>query len=211
MRALGDKMGNNTNTNEKFSSWRDIENEISNCSKCGTLPKLTCTSFKTGNSKILVVGESPAKDGWIVSGNAFYNKDGKLQSTGRVLNKLLALCGMTIDDINFTEACKCVIEDKKILKQCSENCKPILFKQLEKFDCNIILPMGKYPTETILGIKIDKLSDFVGKKFEINFGKTTKKVIPIYHTSPVNPLCYKGNEKIFNELDGINEQEDFEM
>ena len=178
----------------------EIVTEIKNCNKCGDLPKLSCNSIKTGNSRILVLGESPAKDGWIVSGKAFYNKQGKLQATGKILNKLLNLCELTIDDINFTEACKCMIEDRKALRKCCENCKPILFKQLDKFDCDIILPMGQYPTETILGTKINKLSDVVGKKFEINFGKTTKTVIPIYHTSQANPLCFKGNEKIFKEL-----------
>ena len=177
-----------------------IEDEIKHCTKCGKLPKLSCNSIKLGKSKILVLGESPAKDGWIVSGKAFYNKDGKLQATGKVLDKLLNLCGLTIDNVNFTEVCKCIIEDRKSLRKCSENCKPILFKQLDKFDCDIILPMGQYPTETVLGKKINRLSDVVGKKFEINFGNTTKIVIPIYHTSPANPLCFKGNEKIFKEL-----------
>ena len=178
----------------------DIDNEIMHCSKCGNLPKLSCDSIKRGKSKILVLGESPAKDGWIVSGKAFYNKEGKLQASGKILNKLLNLCGISIDEINFTEVCKCIIEDRKTLRKCSENCKPILFKQLDKFDCDIILPMGQYPTETILGIKIKKLADVVGKKFDINFGNTIKTVIPIYHTSPANPLCYKGNENIFKNI-----------
>lgn len=178
----------------------DIENKILNCDKCGKLPKLACNSIKKGSSNVLVLGESPAKDGWIVSGKAFYNKDGKLQASGKILEKLLNLCNMTIDDINFTEVCKCIIEDRKRLAECSNNCKSILFKQLDMFDCEIILPMGKTPTETILGQKIDKLKDFVGKKFEISFGNTKKIVIPIYHTSPANPLCYKGNESIFKNL-----------
>lgn len=181
----------------------DIQNQIKCCTKCGDLPKLTCNSIKKGNSKLLILGESPAKDGWIMSGKAFYNKSGNLQATGKVLDKLLNLCGLSIDDINFTEACKCIIEDRKKLRKCCENCKPILFKQLDEFDCDLILPMGKYPTETILGIKINKLSDIVGKKFNVNFGNTIKTVIPIYHTSPANPLCYKGNEKIFKSLNNI--------
>ena len=54
----------------------DIEKEILKCTKCGNLPKLKCKTIKNGRSRILVIGESPAKDGWIVSGKAFYNKDG---------------------------------------------------------------------------------------------------------------------------------------
>lgn len=173
---------------------------IKKCHLCGELPKLTCNTIKKGKSKILILGESPAKDGWIQSGRAFYNSQGKLQSTGKILNKLLSLCNLSIDDINFTECCKCVISERKALRNCMMNCKPILFKELEEFDCEIILPMGQYPTETILGEKVNKLKDYVGKEFDIKFGNITKKVIPIYHTSPANPLCYNGNEEIFKNL-----------
>ena len=177
----------------------NYEKMIRDCNKCGDLPKLDCETMKKGNSNILVLGESPAKDGWIVSKRAFYNKDGKFQASGKVLEKLLNLINLTIDDINFTEVCKCVIEDRKRLRECSNNCSKILFKQIEKFDADIILPMGQFPTETILKTRIDKLRDVVGKRFEVQIGKSKKVVIPIYHTSPANPLCYKGNEIIFKE------------
>ena len=183
---------------------KTLENKICNCTLCGNLPKLSCNSMKLGKSRILILGESPAKDGWIVSGKAFYNKDGKLQATGKILQKLLSLCNLSIEDINFTECCKCIISDRKNLRKCLNNCKPILFSQIDSFDCDIILPMGQYPTEIILGQKINKLKDFVGREFYVNFGSSTKKVIPIYHTSPANPLCYKGNENIFKNL--IQEQ-----
>ena len=80
----------------------DVELMIKNCKKCGELPKLTCNTIKMGKSKILVLGESPAKDGWIVSKRAFYNVEGKFQATGKVLDRLLNLLDLTIDDINFT-------------------------------------------------------------------------------------------------------------
>lgn len=179
---------------EKIS---DIDREIINCKKCGSLPKLSCNSIKLGNSRVLVLGESPALDGWIKSGRAFYNNEGKLQASGKILEKLLNLCDLSIDDINFTEVCKCVILDRKTLRTCSQNCSQILKKQLNVFDIDIILPMGKFPTETILGVRINKLSDVVGKIHKININGCEKIVIPIYHTSPINPLSYKRNENIF--------------
>ena len=182
----------------------NINEIIKNCNKCGNLPKLHCNSIKLGNSNLLILGESPAKDGWIVSGKAFYNKDGKLQATGKPLNKLLNICNLSIDDINFTEVCKCIIEDRKTLSKCSNNYKDILFKQLENIDCDIIMPMGKYPTETILGRKINKLADIVGIRENVKIGNTTKIVIPIFHTSPANPKCFLGNEPIFNKLKNDN-------
>lgn len=174
-----------------------ILEEIKKCTKCGDLPKLSCNSLQDKNSRVIILGESPAKDGWIVSGRAFYTKDGKLQATGKVLDKLLNLSGLSIDNINFTEVCKCIIADRKKLRICSENCRPILLKQLESINSDIILPMGQYPTETILGFRVNKLKEVVGKVFEIQIGGKKKIVIPIYHTSPANPLCYIGNEEIF--------------
>lgn len=178
----------------------NIEIVIRKCNKCGNLNKLTCNTMKIGNSRILVLGESPAKDGWIQSGRAFYNKEGKFQASGKVLDRLLNIIGLTIDDINFTEVCKCIIEDRKRLRECSANCKEILFKQISLFDFDMILPMGQFPTEAVLGFKVEKLKDIVGKKYEVNFNGKIKKVIPIYHTSPANPLCYKGNEPIFKNV-----------
>ncbi len=180
-----------------------IDKQIQDCKLCGDLPKLTCNSIKIGKGRILILGESPAKDGWIVSGKAFYNSKGKLQATGKVLQELLKICNLTIDDINFTECCKCIINDRKVLRNCMNNCKNILFKQIDSFDCDIVLPMGQYPTETILGQRIDKLRDFVGKEIYVNFGKTQKLVIPIYHTSPANPLGYKGNVEIFKKINRL--------
>lgn len=186
-----------------------ILEEIQNCRKCGDLPKLSCNSLQDNNSRVIILGESPAKDGWIVSGKAFYTKEGKLQATGKILNKLLQLCGLDIDSINFTEVCKCIISDRKKLRVCSSNCRPILINQLDSVNSDIILPMGQYPTETILGFKVNKLKEVVGKIYEIEINNKKKIVIPIYHTSPANPLCYKGNEKIFgitlqNILDNYN-------
>lgn len=178
----------------------NIEDLIRSCNKCGTLQKLTCNSLKKGQSRVLVLGESPAKDGWIVSGKAFYNKDGKLQASGKVLEKLLNLCNLSINDISFTEVCKCIVSDRSKLHTCTENCKYILEKQLSEVDCDIILPMGQYPTEALLGRKIERLKDVVGQKFVMNLEGKEKTVLPIYHTSPANPLCYKGNEKIFKEI-----------
>lgn len=60
--------------------------------------------------------------------------------------------------------------------------------------------MGQFPTETILNQKINKLSDYVGKQFEVCINNKKYTVIPIYHTSPINPLSYKGNEEIFKNL-----------
>lgn len=177
-----------------------LQDEVKNCQKCGEKEKLACKLMKQGDCRIVVIGESPAKDGWIVSGKAFYNSSGKLQASGKVLDRLLALCGLSIDNIYFTEACKCIISNRNKLRECANNCKPILFKQLEGCDCDIILPMGQCPTEVILGERVNRLQDIVGKKYRVKFGEKVKTVVPIFHTSPISPLSFKGNEPIFRDV-----------
>ena len=87
-----------------------------------------------------------------------------------------------------------------MLDKCSSNCKPILLKQLETIDCRLILTMGKSPTQALLGEKINRYSDYVGKIFDIRIGERDYKLLPIYHPSPLNPKGYKDNIPIFEKI-----------
>ena len=178
----------------------DIQKKICQCSLCGNLQKLTENSIQYGTTKFIIIGESPAKDGWIESKRAFYNTAGKLQGSGRVLEKLLNNIKLSISDIYFTECCKCIIEDRKILEKCSNNCMPILIEQLNSLPCEIILTMGLHPTQAILNTKIKKYAEYVGKEFDIVLGDKKYKLIPIYHPSPLNPKGYKDNVPTFEKI-----------
>ena len=178
----------------------NINEKICKCTMCGSLPKLTENSIQYGSTKFIIVGESPAKNGWIESKRAFYTPSGKLQGTGRVLEKLLNNIGLSVNNIYFTECCKCIIEDRSKLEECSNNCMPILIEQLNNIPCKIILTMGKHPTQAILQTKINKFADYVGKEFNISLGNKEYKLIPIYHPSPQNPKGYKNNVSIFNKI-----------
>ncbi len=179
---------------------KNVGNKIKNCMLCGNLSKLTENSMQYGKTSFIIIGESPAKDGWIESKKAFYNTSGKLQATGRILEKLLNNIGLSIQDIYFTECCKCIIEDRKNLEKCSINCMPILIEQLNLIPCNTIVTMGLHPTQALLKTKIKRFKDYVGKEFEIILGNKTYKLIPIYHPSPLNPKGYKDNIAIFEKI-----------
>lgn len=178
----------------------NIKEEIEQCHKCGILPKQTEIFIQEGKTPFIIIGESPAKDGWIVSKRAFFNSQGKLQASGRVLSKLLDILNLNIEDIYFTECCKCIIENRNMLDKCSENCKSILIKQLNILKCNLIITMGKSPTQALLNKKIDKFSNYVGNIYHIKLGKCEYNLLPIYHTSPLNPKGYKDNVPIFEKL-----------
>lgn len=179
---------------------KTINEEIKACCLCGNRLKLVEQSVQIGKTNFIIIGESPAKDGWIQSKKAFYNTAGKLQGSGRVLEKLLNNIGFSIQDIYFTECCKCIIDERKDLEKCSNNCMPILIKQLNNLPCNLILTMGLHPTQAILKTKIKKFADFVGKQYQVKLGNVTYTLVPIYHTSPLNPKGYKENVPIFDMI-----------
>jgi len=176
-----------------------IDEEIHNCDMCLEMiekfPISKTVSF--GKQKdIVILGEAPANNGWRKSGIAWYDTNHKLLPSGVVLQKLLNLINLTIEDTFFLEAIKCYPLDRKYLNECGNNCKKFLFMQLEEINPKVILSLGNSATKTILNFKYKKFSDVVGKVFDVN----GFKVIPIYHPSPISPLSYKGNEKIFKNL-----------
>lgn len=177
--------------------------KIKNCKLCGELPKLIENNIQVGTTPFIIIGENPAKDGWIESKRAFYNTKGKLQASGRVLEKLLNNIGFSINDIYFTECCKCIIEDRNKLENCSKNCMPILLEQLNDTPCKIILTMGLHPTQALLNKKIQKYSNYVGKEFDFEINGRKFLLLPIYHPSPLNPKGYKENVPIFEKLKSI--------
>lgn len=178
----------------------DVKQDIIKCKLCGNLPKLVENNIQIGTTRFVVIGESPAKDGWIQSHKAFYNTAGKLQASGRVMEKLLNGIGLTIEDIYFTECCKCIIEDRKVLPRCSANCLPILSRQLSDLPCDVIVTMGLAPTQVLLGYKVGKFADVVGRVFDIELNGRGYRLLPIYHPSPLNPKGYKDNVPIFEKL-----------
>lgn len=181
---------------------KTIEKEIQKCKKCSNLKKLKCNTISYGkNNDILFIGESPAEKGWILTGRAFYDVNNKLLPTGRNLNELLKIIDLTIDDITFTEACKCSIPNRKLLKETSSNCFPFLEKQIDKLQSKILIPLGEHPTRILLkDIVFKKLGDVAGNVYTININNRDIIVIPIYHPSPINPKSYKNNLSIFETI-----------
>ena len=177
-----------------------IQQKINDCRLCNTTDKLTENSVQLGTTPFIIIGESPAKDGWITSKRAFYNTAGKLQGSGRIMEKLLNNINLSISDIYFTECCKCIIDNRKDLEKCSKNCLPFLIEQLNNLPCPIIVTMGLHPTQAILQTKIKKFADYVGKEFKLTLGRKNYTLIPIYHPSPLNPKGYKDNVPIFEKL-----------
>lgn len=147
---------------------------------------------------VLIVGESPAENGWRKSGKAFYSPEGRLLATGRRLNELLVEFDLDVSKCGFTELSKCFIgNNRKILGDCCKKCWPIFEKQVKNSDCSLLITLGVIPAKTlgeILGREIE-----MGKMTELFIGVKMRKLLPIYHPSPANPWGRQKNRQIFDK------------
>ena len=158
--------------------------------------------FQTGvgrGQKVLLIGESPAGNGWRKSGKACCTPEGKLLPTGQRLNELLNPFNLTVDKCGFTELSKCYIgKDRKLLKSCSQKCWPIFLKQLNTHHCKLLIILGVHTTNLF-----DWLSGYdlqVGKLTKITLQERNYTILPIYHPSPINPYSRQKNKRIFEIL-----------
>lgn len=154
--------------------------------------------------KILVVGESPAFNGWIKSGKAFYTVEGKIVQTGKELQKLLDLIdtNITLEKISFTEICKCFVgNNRKSLKSCAIKNSAHFLSQIEFINPSLIILLGLKTTEIF--DEIIKSKHPVGELSEVLIYDKKYSVFPIFHTSPANPKRVLNKEYFENNLDLI--------
>jgi DNA polymerase len=173
-----------------------LHEKIKGCRRCIHRENFPPTFTYLGtNNKMLLLGEAPAKNGWRISGKAWYEPNGKITASGKILKKLLKEIDLVLEDLSFTEAVKCTPCSPKHLKECGKNCQPFLIDQLKIMNPQIIIPLGVRATELLLP-PFKKFSDVVGLPHKTKFGI----VVPIYHPSPVSPIGYKSNLPIMQTI-----------
>ena len=148
------------------------------------------------NNDIVIVGEAPARTGWVESGVAWHNTAGKLLPSGVIMQKLLAILGKELLAVTFTEAIKCFPSDRRYLKDLAALYRPTLTQQLRILNPKLILTMGTIPTQALIEEPFRRLSDVVGKRYAMG----GSVVIPIFHPSPISPRGYKDNIPIFESI-----------
>lgn len=145
---------------------------------------------------VLIVGESPAANGWRVSGKAFYTPRGRFLPSGRRLNALLLPLGLSVETCGFTELVKCFVgKDKKRLANCCQGCWPIFVKQIKLTDYKLIIILGVKTLEIFNKINNSDLKTGIMSKFKIDDKEYS--ILPIYHPSPINPHGQRKNKLIF--------------
>lgn len=155
---------------------------VDSCMKCRLYRSRKKTVFGTGSAKtkLMVIGEAPGADE-DSQGAPFVGKAGQL------LTKMLFAIQIKREDIFITNILKCrppQNRDPKIDE--IETCTPYLEKQLELVEPEVILTLGGFATQFILG-REEGITSLRGKSYEVN----GRIVIPTFH-----PSALLRNEKL---------------
>jgi len=169
--------------------FNQLKQEYSTCSKCPAL----CSSrsqvvFGSGNpqAEVLFIGEAPG---------ANEDKQGIpfCGMSGQVLNELLASVGLSREDIFITNTILCRPENNRNpAKDEVENCRERLDKLIGIMQPKVIVTIGNFATERILGKK--GITSLRGKVFEVE----GKKIVPVIH--PANYLYSGRNPEMFAQM-----------
>lgn len=148
------------------------------------------------NNDIVIIGEAPARTGWVKSGVAWHNTDGKLLPSGVIMQKLLSILDKELLSVTFLEAIKCFPSDRRHLKKLAQLYQPTLERQIKILRPKLVLTMGAIPTQMLIDRPFQRLTDVAGKSFSVH----GTRVIPIFHPSPISPRGYKDNVPIFEMI-----------
>lgn len=169
--------------------FEQLKQEYSTCTKCPAL----CQSrsqvvFGSGNPKaeVLLIGEAPG---------ANEDKQGIpfCGMSGQVLNELLSSVGLSREDIFITNTILCRPENNRgPAKEEVENCRERLDKLIQIMQPKVIVTIGNFATERILGRK--GITSLRGKVFE----KSGMKIVPVIH--PANYLYSGRNPEMFMQM-----------
>ncbi|MEK6900267.1 MAG: uracil-DNA glycosylase [Nanoarchaeota archaeon] len=172
-----------------------LKQEYSSCSRCPALCQYSSqVVFGSGNPKAeaLFIGEAPG---------ANEDKQGIpfCGMSGQVLNQLLASVSLSREKIFITNTILCRPENNRNpAKEEVENCRDRLDRLIEIMQPKVIVTIGNFATERILGKK--GITSLRGKEFE----KEGRKIVPVIH--PANYLYSGRNPEMFAQM-----KKDFEV
>ncbi len=167
-----------------------LQQEYQTCTLCPSLcQSRTKVVFGSGNphAEILFIGEAPG---------ATEDKQGIpfCGLSGKVLDELLSSIFLSRNDIFITNTILCrPPENRNPTKEEVEHCRERLDRLIQIMQPKVIVTIGNFATERILGKK--GIKSLHGKIFEHGNGI---KVVPVIH--PANYLYSGRNPELFEQM-----------
>jgi len=174
-------------------SFLGLKEEYGKCSHCSELCKSrTKVVFGSGAEKaaILFIGEAPGAE---------EDKQGIpfCGASGKVLSELLSSIGLTREEIFITNTILCRPENNRPpQKEEVENCRSRLDYLIALMQPRVIVTIGNFATERILGKK--GIMSLRGKIFSTSINGREIKVVPVVH--PANLLYNGRNPEILAQM-----------
>ncbi len=170
-----------------------LQQQYSTCTKCPALcNSRTQVVFGSGNhnSRIMLIGEAPGAE---------EDKQGVpfCGASGKVLIELLSSVGLSREEVFITNTLLCRPENNRNPeKEEVENCRERLDRVIEVMQPAVIVTIGNFATERILGKK--GITSLRGKVFPLQIAGREVKVVPVIH--PANYLYQGRNPEIFAQM-----------
>lgn len=170
-----------------------LKQEYAQCQRCPAL----CQSrsqvvFGSGNphAEIIFIGEAPGA-----------SEDSKgipfCGMSGQILSQLLATINLSREDIFITNTILCRPENNRNpAKEEVENCRERIDQLIEIMKPKVIVTIGNFATERILGKT--GIKSLRGKTFPVTIANCLVVVIPVIH--PANYLYSGRNPVLFEEM-----------
>ncbi len=171
----------------------NLQQEYSQCQRCPSLCKSrTKVVFGSGNpqAEVLFVGEAPGAE---------EDKQGIpfCGASGKVLQELLQSIALTREDVFITNTILCRPENNRNPeKQEVENCRERLDQLISLMKPKVIVTIGNFATERVLGKK--GITQLRGKIFPISIHNQKIKVVPVIH--PANYLYNGRNPELLEQM-----------
>lgn len=167
----------------------DIRAEVAACRKCTLADGRTQTVFGVGDAsaRVLIVGEAPGKNEDL-QGEPFVG------AAGKYLNELLAVAGLTREDVFIANVLKCRPPGNRNPRpEEIELCTPYLREQTRTIDPEFIVTLGNFATKFILKteVGITRLHGTLQKAGRF-------KVLPVFHPAAA---LYDGSKRVALEND----------
>jgi uracil-DNA glycosylase len=170
-------------------NFQDLKHEYRNCEKCPELcKKRTQVIFGSGNpeAQILLIGEAPG---------ASEDKNGIpfCGMSGKILDELLAAAGLNRNDIFITNTILCRPPgNRNPMREEVENCGARLNKLLQIMQPKVIVTIGNFATERIIGKT--GIKSIHGKIFS----HKQSQVVPVIH--PASYLYSGRNSELLQQM-----------
>ena len=182
-----------------MSTFANLQQEYHTCQRCPLLVQnRTQVVFGDGNpqAEILFIGEAPG---------ATEDKEGIpfCGAAGKILNDLLASINLSRKDIFITNTILCRPPDNRNPQpEEMDNCSDRLNQLIQIMQPKVIVTIGNFATERVLGKK--GIMSIHGKVFSKNINGKEIQIIPVIH--PANYLYQGRNPELLRQM-----QDDFKI